>query len=284
VFSGIFLNFPPDLSAQVDEKSSSPGAKSAEAKNSDHSIFAGLGYGSNMIYLGSTISRDQPYGYAALTYGYKNKLFASISSVHLNDRNPFVAFNIGSLSYYNAFNSWFDISASASYYNVAPSLADTLFGSFFYAEMTPGFDWKILYTKISFGGLFSEDKNAFLQLRNSRFFQTPEFTSKDLFFSFDPYVNLLFGSLTTVETTYGTTISLTAPYGKAGRRYQVSSTELYSTKFSFMEIDFGVPVAFNSDRLTFEAEPGYVLPLYDNQYYPSTRGFILMLSLYFRIF
>src|SRR5512140_2904267 len=56
---------------------------------SPHSLFAGAGYGSNMIWLGSTISKSRPYGYGALTYGFRNEFYASFSSVHLSTVDPF---------------------------------------------------------------------------------------------------------------------------------------------------------------------------------------------------
>ncbi len=51
-----------------------------------------------------------------------------------------------------------------------------------------------------------------------------------------------------------------------------------------MELDFGIPVTFNSGHLTIEAEPGYVIPLYDDLIYPGLKRFVFTLSAYFRIF
>jgi len=74
-----------------------------------HALYTGAGYGSNMIYLGSTMSQDQPYGYGNLTYGFKNKLYASVSAVNLSRFDPVAAFYIGGLSYNHVFNSWLDL-------------------------------------------------------------------------------------------------------------------------------------------------------------------------------
>jgi len=49
-------------------------------------------------------------------------------------------------------------------------------------------------------------------------------------------------------------------------------------------MEFGLPVAFNTDFMTIEVEPLYVIPFYDDTYYLSTKGFIFQLSLFFRIF
>jgi hypothetical protein len=254
------------------------------SKGSHHSLFAGLGYGSNMIYLGSTISRDQPFGYSALTYGYRDALYATVSAVHLSDFTPFLAFYSGSLSYNHVFNSWFDISASISGYQVTPSLADSLFRSFFYCDLTLGFDWKLIYTKISGGVLFSDENSGYLQIRNSRYFETPEFTKKKVSISFDPYFSILFGPLREVETTEGSVVKLSPPYRKGGKYGQTAPVTIISTTFSLMEMDFGIPVSFNAAKFAVEVEPGYILPLYDNPEYPGLKGFVLLISGYLRIF
>jgi len=274
------LIFSQEALSQADSASSAV----SDAGKTRHTLYSAAGYGSNLIYLGSTISQNQPYGYTALTYGYKDQLYFTVSAVHLHERDPFVAFSSGSINYSHAFNSWFDISSSVSGYLVAPSLSDTLFGNFLYGDLTLGIDWRLLYTKISAGGLVMDGVNPYLQLRNSRFFKTPEFSKKDLFFTFDPYFNLLFGTLTRAETTTGTVINISPPYRKGGKYSQSSLTTEYTKLFSIMELDFGIPVAFNSGHLTIEAEPGYVIPLYDDLIYPGLKRFVFTLSAYFRIF
>ncbi len=257
---------------------------SLETETPVHSLFGGAGYGNNMIYLGSTISQNQPYLYAALTYGFKDSFYVSASSVHLPEMSPFLAFNTATISYNHVFNTWFDIAAAISYYNVAPSLTDSLFNSFIYGNITAGFDWRILYTKISAGGLFSEDNSAFIQIRNSRYFQTPDFSSKKLYFSFDPYINVICGSLTTALTVGGSTLKLSPPYRNGGKTGNLPAGTRLETKFSFLEADFGLPVALNSDRFILEAEAGYVIPLYKDADADGLKGFLFTLSFYFRIF
>ena len=282
----------PGLSAQTaDMPRDSDSSKTGAGKAS--SFYAGGGYGSNMIYLGSTMSQDNPYGYASLSYGFRNKLFATVSAVHLSAADPLAAFYIGSLSYSHPFNDWFDISAGLYRYHVDPSLTDTLFGSFNYGDLTLGFDWNILYTKISAGALFSEESQGFYQVRNSRYFQTPEFFGGKASISFDPYVNLMFGTLTEVTSTDDTAYyySVSSPYRKwrnkgNGKPPGSSGNTNYSyeNKFGLLEIDLGLPVDFNTDFMTIGVEPSYVIPLYDDSYYPGAKGFVLSVSAVFRIF
>ena len=42
-----------------------------------------------------------------------------------------------------------------------------------------------------------------------------------------------------------------------------------------MELDFGLPIAFSYDFFTIEAEPGYILPLYDDNGAQEMKGFHL---------
>jgi len=250
---------------------------------SRHSLFTGLGYGSNMIWLGSTISQNQPFGYGALTYGFNNELYVTLSAVHLSQTDPFLAFYTGSINYNHVFNNWFDISAGLYRYEVVPSLSDTLFGSFTYADFTMGFDWKLIYTKVSVGGLMSYDNQLYIQIRNSRYFQTPDFFKGKANISFDPYVNLLMGTYTQAETTTGAPVVIFPPYRK-WRTDSQSTTTTYSHRFGIIDVDLGLPVALNTDRMSVEAEAGYVFPVFKGSEYPRPEGFIFLLSAYFRIF
>jgi hypothetical protein len=275
---------------------------SPASKVPHHTLFMGTGYGTNMIYLGSTISGNQPYLYSALTYGFKSEFYATASAIHLSNVAPFLAFYIGSINYNHVFNSWFDISAGVYRYEVAKALPDTLFSSFTYGDFTLGIDWRLIYTRLSTGLLLSEENLSYFQIRNSRYFQTPEFLRKKVNFSFDPYINLLLGTLYKSETTTETfiTTSSTTQMWRGANQGNLNTTKTSNTtavpvtttstntafakSFRLMEVDFGLPVALNSDRFTIEAEASYVLPLYDDSYFPGPKGFVLMFSCIFRIF
>ena len=283
-FGAVIVIIPLQTSAQQGQGITVNRSDTALDEGSRHSLYTSAGYGSNMVYLGSTISQDQPFGYTAVTYGYRDALYATISPVHLSSRNPFIAFFTASLIYNHVFNSWFDMSAGTSRYQVAASLADTLFRSFFYGDLSVGFDWRIMYTRLSAGRLFSDEASGFYQIRNSHYFQTAEFSKNKFTFSFDPYFNMLFGSITTAETTTGQVVNIFPPRKKKGGGIQNPSNTTYSTKSGLMEIDFGIPVSFNSERLTIEADPGFILPVNESVQYPGLKGFVFTLSGYFRIF
>ncbi len=199
-------------------------------KDKIHSLYAGAGFGSNMVYLGTTISNDKPFGYASVSYGFKDHLYLSATGYTLSSFSPFLACYSLDLSLNHTFNSWFDIGLNLSRYNVTESLEDTLFRSFTYANATFGFDWRILYTQISAGGLFAEDSWFYLQTRNSRYFETPSFAGGKAFFSFDPYVNLIFGTIIDITTIQDTTTSI--PHGHGGwHKPSIGSSTIYSERF-----------------------------------------------------
>lgn len=253
------------------------------AKSSIHSFYGGTGYGNNLLYLGTTMSQDNGFGYASVSYGLADKLYLSATGYTVGNFSPFMAFYSLGASFSHTLNSWFDISTSLSRYNVASSLRDTLFSNFTYADATLGFDWRILYSKISAGGLFAGGGQFYLQTRHSRYFETPSFAREKAFFSFDPYINLLWGTMVTAETAGGVTETTVSPGYRPWRNNQNSTTR-YTESFGLTEIDFGVPVAFSYDFFTFEVEPGYVFPLYSTEGTSGTKGFLLLATLFFRIF
>jgi hypothetical protein len=212
-----------------------------------------------------------------------DKFYLSATGYTINDFTPFLAFYSLGLTFNHTFNSWFDISLNLSRYNVAESLKDTLFNSFTYADATLGFDWRILYSKISVGGLMAGESQFYIQTRHSRYFETPSFADDKAFFSFDPYVNLLFARMISIETADGTTTTVSPGYRPWKNNTQGSSTT-YTETFGPMEIDFGLPIAFNYDFFTIELEPGYVLPFYSDTGTTGMKGFLFMASAFFRIY
>ncbi len=254
--------------------------------SSPHSIYAGMLYGRNMIYMGSNFSQDKPYFSGMLVYGFKENLFFSASATHMAAFEKPISYYSFTGNYSHTFNSWFDISAVLSGFVVNKSLADTLFSNFIYGSFTAGFDWKILYTNISAGGIFSETSSPYFNLKNSRYFETPSFMKGKAYFSFEPYVNIMLGKLTKTTTSEGTVTGVSAPFKPSGRTGQHSSGTIVTTYLGMIEADFGLPVTFNAGRLSLEVEPGYILPAYkiSSDDLQSPEGFTLLISLLYRIF
>jgi hypothetical protein len=248
-----------------------------------HSLYAGAGYGSNMIYLESSISKGKPYYSAIVTYGFKNSLYVSASSSHINGTSPFVAFSSLSFNYRHTLNSWFDVSADLAGYKTSTLLQQTLFSDFAFISLTSGFDWKLIYTKLSLAGVFSVNNRGYIQLRNSRYFKTSDLFNGKAFFSFDPNINLLFGEVIKISTTTGSSkYGYSSPF-RHFKKNPINTTESVSSSFRLMDIEFSLPVTLNFDNFSIEAETGYILPAYTNQDYPAPKGFSFYLTAYFKI-
>jgi len=249
-----------------------------------HSLYSGLSFGSNMIYLGSSISHNLPFYSTSLIYGFKNSLYSSVSASHLSGVDPFLAFYGLSLSYSHDFNSWFDISTDLAGYLTPASLKEILFSNFTFINFTTGFDWKLLYTQISFGGLISQENKGYLQVKNSRYFETPEFFKGKAQVSFDPGVDILFGEYYKIVTTSGPAKYGVSPPFRHLKKNPPGTTESIINKFGLIDYEFSLPVTLNCDKFSIEAETTYILPPYTNPDYPSPKGFSFYLSAYFIIF
>jgi hypothetical protein len=249
-----------------------------------HSLYTGIGAGSNMIYLGTSISNNKPFYSASITYGYRNTLYASASASHLSETTPYLAFYNLAMNYRHTFNSWFDISTDIAGYKTAESLQDSLFADFVFINLTLGFDWKILYTRISFSELFSEENGFFLQISNSRYFETPEFFDGKALVYFDPDFDILFGNLVNVETVSGNMRYRNAPPFSHARKKPMNSSRTYSEKFGLMDLEFSLPVTFSYGKFSIEAQVSYLLPIYSNPDYPEPKGFTFYLNAIFKIF
>ena len=251
-----------------------------------HSLYGSANYGSNMIYLGSTISDNHPYFSTSLIYGLNNKFFVSATTSHINKLSPFVALYSISGSYNQTLNSWFDYSASMAFYSTPESLKETLFNDFGLINLTTGFDWKLLYTKLSLSEIVSRTYSSYLQVRNSHYFQTGQFFKQKAFLSFDPNISILFGRLVKIETTGGSQQVGNAPPFKHLKKKQNTTSPastVYSYVFGMMDTEFSLPVTLNLNNLSVEIEALYILPAYSNPEYPAPEGFSMNITVYVKI-
>jgi hypothetical protein len=282
----IAMAFPTTLFSQNDTLPESGNVASVrpETTGKAHSLYTGLGAGTNLIYLGSSISDNKPFYSASVTYGYRNSAFASVSATHLNQTSPFVAFYNFALNYRHTFNSWFDVSSDIACYKTTGSLHDSLFADFGYANVTTGFDWKLIYTRLSFAGIVSEENGFYLQISNSRYFETNEFLHGKALIYFDPDMDILFGKMLTVETSAGNKKYGNAPPFSHPNKNPGKPAETYSEKYGLLDLQFSLPVTFSYGKASIEAEPAYLLPLYSNPLYSEPEGFTFYLNIIYKIF
>jgi hypothetical protein len=285
IFLAMILAVTPSFS-QTDSLAKQVNRYSPQYKTSEtiHSLYSGIGAGSNLIYLGSSLSDNKPFYSASMTYGFRNSFFASASATHLNQTSPCIAFYNIAFNYSHTFNSWFDISADIAGYKAAESLHDSLFADFAYLNLTTGFDWRLIYTRVSFSGILSEQKGFYLQLSNSRYFETGEFLNGKAIVYFNPDIDILSGNKITVENVPGSKTYGKAPPFSHARKKPGNPEEVVSEKFGLIDLMFSLPVTFSYGPVSVEAETGYLIPLQSNPYYTEPEGFTFYLNIIFKIF
>jgi hypothetical protein len=283
------------------------------SEKSNHSMYTGIGYGSSRIYEGSAIPQNQTFGYAILMYVFKNEFYASTSVFRLPESKPLADIYSYSLNYTHSFKKRFDISATIARFQFAKGLTDTILNNITYGDLTLGTDWRLFLTNISLSGLYTDKTNntdLYFQVKNSRYFQTPDFFKGKAFVSFNPYINLMAGpriktKISTVisetKTLTPSTLSDSQSSSENGNTLSegslfssslpstttttsVFSTTSYTKKFGMLEINLGLPIALNFKSFSLQAETGYTLPVYSDIYLPRPKGFFFMFSGLIRIF
>lgn len=249
-----------------------------------HSLYASAGYGSNMVYLGSTISNNLPFYSAAISYGFRNSLYISASASHIAENESLVAFSSLSANYSHTFNSWFDISADVAGYATHKNLQDSLFSNFGFLGLTAGFDWKILYTRVSVDGIVSEGLKGYMQISNSRYFQILRFLRGDAFVSLNPDFSILSGEIIKIETITGVKKYGLSPPFRHFKKNPVIPTDTYKSQFGLIDFELSLPITLSFKTFSIEAEPFYILPAYKNSEYPAPEGFSFYLSVFVKIF
>ena len=132
--------------------------------------------------------------------------------------------------------------------------------------------------------MLSETNGGYIQVRNSRYFQTGRFFKQKAFLSFDPNFSFLFGQLVDIETTTGTPKSGNAPPFGQLRKNPSNTTTEYSYSFGMIDTEFSLPVTLNFTKFSLEAEALYILPVYSNPEYTSPEGFSFNITAFIKIF
>jgi hypothetical protein len=217
--------------------------------------------------------------------GLNNGLNISASTSHVSKTYPYLAFYSLSARYAKTVNSWFDYSADISGFITPRSLQESLFRNFALLNLTTGYDWKLIYTKLTFSDMYSRGNGIYLKIINSHYFETGRFFNGKAFLSFDPDGSLLFGRMVKVESSTGNSSIGNAPlFVQLKKKHNtVTTTYTYSYIFGMMEAEFSLPVTLNTSNFLLEAEPSYILPAHSNPDYPSPKGFSVTVSAYFRI-
>ncbi|WP_026473495.1 hypothetical protein [Alkaliflexus imshenetskii] len=246
------------------------------------SFYVGSGFGSDMLYSGYSLSKNQPYYSADMLYSYNSKWTLSAAVINLNGKTPAIAFYDFSAGYRHIFNNTFDAGASLSAYFTSEKLHEHYFGNFAYLSVSGGVDWYWVYTRAIYSTILDSKGGHYLQLKNSHYFATRDFMNKKAYVSFNPTVNFVFGDRYKLHTYTTGGNSGTLPGNMPVTQPQTETT--YKSSFGLMDLEFSIPVALNYGAATLEVEPLYFRPIHKDPDFPSKSSFLLYANLYFRIF
>jgi hypothetical protein len=258
-----------------------PLTDSLVVKEQAHQFFAGAGYGSDLIYYGTSVSGNQPYFSGELLYAWEKGLWAAAGFYHLPDQDPFFSFVDLSVGYSYVFNKVFDAGISVSQYHGGESIDTTLYANYTFLAANAGIDWMLLYTTFTPGWLLAEENSFYLMVDNTHFFRTPAFGKKDCYFSFNPGISFLFGSYAWLRQ-YGRQGGGGQGPGPGGNR-NIYTTTVIEEDFRLLDMQLSIPVEFYLDRLSIEFEPAYFLNFIGDENGDTEGRFFFTLGLYYKI-
>lgn len=259
----------------------------------NHSVFAGLGFGNDLIYNTSSLSDNQPFFSTDFMYAFRGNLWTALTLYNLPGQTPNIPFYDISAGYRHVFNDYLDASASFSSYHSSANLDESYYDSFQYLRLSAGLDWVYIYTRATLGRILEEGSGFYFYLKNSHFISTRNKGSEN-YFTFDPNINMLFGNHTQIIPRIhgGGNIPGSGPQaggggpGRPGGGTTLPEEEQneYHDKFTLMRIELSVPVSWNFRDFTMEIEPLLAIPALNDETYAASNGFFIFLNAYYRIF
>jgi hypothetical protein len=251
----------------------------AKYKQKAHQFFAGTGFGSNLIYYGTSVSGNQPYFSGELIYSWKGGIWAGAGFFHLPGEQPFISFLDLSAGYTHVFNKVFDAGASISQYHGSQTLENTLYSDYTFISGSLGIDWLVLYTSFIPGWLLAEENSFYLLVKNSHYFRTANLGSKPAFFSFNPGISFMFGTYAYMRQIRRPGAGNGPGFGNPINPIQPEVRE----DFRLLDLQFSVPVTINANRLSIELEPAYFINFIEDQNNDSGGHFFFTIGLFFKI-
>lgn len=254
---------------------------SLAAKEPAHQFFAGAGYGSDLIYYGTSVSGNQPYFSGELIYAWEKGLWASTTLYHLPDQDPFFSFVDLAAGYSYVFNKVFDAGLSISQYHGGKSIDTTFYADYTFLSAYLGIDWKLLYTTFTPGWLLAEENSFYLMVDNTHYFRTPTFGKRNCYFTFNPGISFLFGSYAWLRQ-----------FGRQGGGGQgpgpggsliINPITVEEEDFRLLDMQLSLPVEFFLDRLSLEFEPAYFFNFIGDENGDTEGRFFFTLGLYYKI-
>lgn len=258
-------------------------------QSQSHQFFSGAGYGSNLIYYGTSVSDNQPFLSAELQYSWKGGIWAAARFYHLPGKQPFFSFTDLSAGFNYVFNKVFDAGVSLSYYSGGENLDTTFYSNYSFLSADFGVDWVLFYTVVSPGWMLAEENSFYLLMDNSHYFRTPKLGRKGSYFSFNPGVSFMFGSyawLTQIRRQGSGGVGGGGGQGPGPggtKSFFYATTELRED-FRLLDLQLGVPIAFKTKRLSLEFEPAYFYNFIEDENGERNGQFFFTAGIFLKIY
>jgi hypothetical protein len=275
----------------------------SDSANKQHYLSSSLSYGNNSSFLGRFQSRTMPYLGADVTVMHRKGFWVSAMAYDIVS-SPIVVDEIDLMAGWS-----FDISKKWD--------ASLFYGRYFFPENTEllksyvansasvaaGFDWSILYTRLSSAYIFGNDiRDVFLILDNSHYFEFPNILGGD-YVSIDPQVSLIAGTQTFYEQfVIEEEIPRNAAKGKdkgkgkgtgkgngqdkvpsGGSTTEFSIVENETRSFNLMSYEVSLPVMYTRGNWSFETSGRYAIPVNTLEGYLTQPQFFFTSTLYYTI-
>ena len=246
-----------------------------------HQFFAGAGYGSNLIYYGTSVSGDQPYFSAEMIYAWDKGFWASAGLFHLPDQEPFFSFTDFSTGFASVFNETFDAGISASFYHMEESIDTAFYSDYIFLGANLGIDWLVLYTTIMPGWLLAKENSFYLVVDNTHFFRTPAFGKREAYLTLNPGISFLFGSYAWLRQYRRQGSGGQGPgYGGTLNKTTTTTAEV---EFRLLDLQLSIPIEFFLGRFSLEFEPAYFFNFVQEINQETEERFFFTLGLYYKI-
>lgn len=263
LFIALFVIFGTTVAAQT--KDNNP-----ESINTKDSYFSmDINYISDAIFMGRKDSIESPYLYPSLMYHHKSGFYTKASFSYLTKKNEsrIDVFLISAGYDFNIGNFYGDISATKYFfnedsYNVISEVIADFTTNFLY-------DFTIVDLSLSASAYFNTSDNSDLFLSSEI---SHDFITNNYKFQISPTIGVYFGSQNFYQE-YFVNNRFTRGSGSGGSGHgngsgmnNISETIITtvevqeSEQFSFMALEFGVPMWYRQNSFTFSFLPTLVLP------------------------
>lgn len=232
-------------------------------------LLLGFTYGNNSSYLGRFQNARLPYISTDITYRHKSGLWISALAFDIQNSTTFID-EIDLLGGWNFdLSKKIDGSIYYSRYFIKPeselikaSVANAINGYV-------GFDYNILYSRLTVAHIFGETSDFFMIMDHSRYLEWEKVFHKEDYFSVEPKISMILGTQSFVEShlirntspVSSPVITPKGPGRPSGSTTDNQSEETIVKKFNVISYEISIPISYTFKKFTIEVSGRYSIPV-----------------------